>query len=92
MAKSVALGAHFEKFVADQVARGRYNNESEVMRAGLRLLEEHELRLKELRALIDDGDRDIAEGRTTRITNPKKFADGVVARGRVRAAAKTGRA
>jgi len=92
MAKSVALGAHFEKFVADQVALGRYNNESEVMRAGLRLLEEHELKLKELRTLIDEGDRDIAEGRTTRITNPKQFAAGVVARGRARAAAKKERA
>jgi antitoxin ParD1/3/4 len=60
MPKSVALGAHLEKFVADQVARGRYNNESEVVRAGLRLLEEHELRLRrldtgELRARWDAG-------------------------------------
>lgn len=50
MPKSVALGAHLEKFVTDQVKRGRYNNESEVVRAGLRLLEEHELRLRRLDA------------------------------------------
>lgn len=92
MAKSVALGAHFEKFVADQVALGRYNNESEVVRAGLRLLEEHELKLKELRALIDEGDRDLAEGRTTVIADTKAFTADLVARGRARAAAKKARA
>ena len=64
MPKSVALGSHFEKFVAAQVADGRFNNESEVVRAGLRLLEERELKLKELRALVDEGDRAYAEGRT----------------------------
>ena len=36
MPKSVALGTHLEKFVTDQVKRGRYNNESEVVRAALR--------------------------------------------------------
>lgn len=92
MAKSVALGAHFEKFVAEQVTLGRYNNESEVMRAGLRLLEEHELKLKELRALIDEGDRAHAEGRSVIIANPKTFAADVIARGRARAAAKKARA
>lgn len=60
MPKSVALGTHLESFVADQVKRGRYNNESEVVRAALRLLEEHELRLRqldvgELRARWDAG-------------------------------------
>jgi antitoxin ParD1/3/4 len=89
MAKSVALGDHFEKFLTDQVAQGRYNNESEVVRAGLRLLEEHELKLRELRTLIDQGDRDIAEGRVTVIDDPDQFAASIVARGRVRAAVKS---
>jgi antitoxin ParD1/3/4 len=92
MAKSVALGDHFERFVADQVAHGRYNNESEVVRAGLRLLEEHELKLKELRALIDEGDRAYAEGRYTVVEKPGDFAADIVARGRLRHAAKTKRA
>ena len=88
MPKSVALGDHFEKFVTAQVAEGRFNNESEVMRAGLRLLEEHELKLKELRALIDEGDRAYNEGRTTAVRKPGDLAADIISRGRSRAAAK----
>ena len=86
MPKSVLLGDHFEKFVADQVAQGRFNSDSEVVRAGLWLLEEHELKLKELRALIDEGDLALAEGRVTTVNDPKAFAAGITARGRARAA------
>ncbi len=39
---SVSLSPHFETFVRQQVDSGRFNNVSEVVRAGLRLLEEHE--------------------------------------------------
>ena len=52
---SGALGAYFENFVRTKVEQGRYNNASEVIRAGLRLLEENESQLQELRMAIADG-------------------------------------
>ena len=44
MPTSVALGSHFEEFIREQIQAGRFNNVSEVVRAGLRLLEESEQR------------------------------------------------
>ena len=59
MPTSVALGPRFETFVREQIASGRYNNVSEVLRAGLRLLEDEErareMKLQDLRAAIKAG-------------------------------------
>ena len=52
---SVALGPYFEDFIKLKIAQGRYNNASEVVRAGLRLLEENESRIMELRRAIEEG-------------------------------------
>ncbi len=52
---SVALGAYFENFIQSTIAQGRYNNASEVIRAGLRLLEEQENRVVALKNAIDEG-------------------------------------
>jgi antitoxin ParD1/3/4 len=64
---SVSLGEHFTRFVETQVGQGRYSNASDVMRAGLRLLEQHEAALAALRAALVEGEesgvgrRDVAE-------------------------------
>ena len=52
---SVALGAYFDQFIKDKISEGRYNNASEVIRAGLRLLEENEAKLYQLRSAIQEG-------------------------------------
>ena len=53
---SVSLSDHFTEFLSRQVASGRYGSASEVVRAGLRLLEEREAALQELRAEIAKGE------------------------------------
>ena len=50
---SYYVGKHFEKFIRGQVAAGRYNNASEVVRNALRLLEESELKHKALKEHIE---------------------------------------
>ena len=52
---SVALGAYSEDFIKMKIEQGRYNNASEVIRAGLRLLEENESHLQELKMAIAEG-------------------------------------
>ena len=52
---SVSLGNYFDQFVSGQVSSGRYKNVSEVVRAGLRLLEEEEQKIIALRRAIDEG-------------------------------------
>ena len=52
---SVTLGDHFDGFVAEQVQSGRYGSVSEVIRAGLRKLEDDEQKLETLRRLISEG-------------------------------------
>lgn len=53
---SVVLSDHFNEFIARAVASGRYNSASDVVRAGLRMLEENEQKLDRLRAEIIKGE------------------------------------
>ena len=53
---SISIGEHFDAFIAQQISQGRYGSASEVVRAGLRQLEEHETQLATLRAALADGE------------------------------------
>lgn len=52
---SITLGTYFDEFIQGILREGRYKNASEVIRAGLRLLEEEEQKIKALRYGIQEG-------------------------------------
>jgi len=52
---SVSIGDYFDNFIQSRISAGRYKNASEVVRAGLRLLEEEENKIAALRAAIQEG-------------------------------------
>lgn len=54
---SITLGPHFDEFIDSQLNSGRYESVSEVVRAGLRLLEQTENKLEHLRRLLDEGEQ-----------------------------------
>jgi antitoxin ParD1/3/4 len=68
---SISLGNHFESFVENSIAKGRFNNASEVIRAGLRLLEEEESRIAALKMAIQEG----IESGTAENYDPKKHIE-----------------
>jgi antitoxin ParD1/3/4 len=54
---SVTIGSHIETFIAGQLEEGRYGSASEIVRAGLRLLEDHETKVRQLRAALVEGEQ-----------------------------------
>lgn len=63
MAISADLGAHLEDYVNELVTRGRYNSKSEVLREGVRLVQEREAKLAALDAALARGLADAKAGR-----------------------------
>ncbi|HEX5152551.1 MAG TPA: type II toxin-antitoxin system ParD family antitoxin [Parafilimonas sp.] len=68
---SVSLGDHFEDFVDSSVSTGRFKNASEVIRAGLRLLEEEESKIVALKKAIDES----VKGGVAKNFNAKKHLE-----------------
>lgn len=54
---SITLGKHFEVFIANQINSGRYGSASEVIRAGLRMLEKSETKTEALRRALEEGEK-----------------------------------
>ncbi|ABQ07525.1 MULTISPECIES: type II toxin-antitoxin system ParD family antitoxin [Flavobacterium] len=73
---SISLGNHFENFIENSLSEGRYKNASEVVRAGLRLLEEEENKLLVLKKAVQDG---IESGRAENF-DPKKHLESLKAK------------
>jgi antitoxin ParD1/3/4 len=77
MPTSVALTPHFEKLTKQLVASGEYNNVSEVVREGLRLVEERQklqkAKLKALRAAVKLGMDDLKAGRYIEFNSPTEL-------------------
>ena len=63
MAISADLGAHLEGYVNELVTKGRYNSKSEVLREGVRLVQEREAKLAALDAALARGIADVEAGR-----------------------------
>jgi len=53
---SISLSDHFESFISNKIGSGRYHSASEVIRAGLRLLEQEEKRIEALKQALDLGE------------------------------------
>ncbi|MGN6550757.1 MAG: type II toxin-antitoxin system ParD family antitoxin [Pararhizobium sp.] len=79
--RSFVIGDRYEQFIEAQLASGRFNNASEVVRAGLRLLEDREAELAELRALIAEGDEQLERGEGVVIRSIEEYGRQIVEEG-----------
>ncbi|RVU84388.1 type II toxin-antitoxin system ParD family antitoxin [Leucothrix sargassi] len=62
---SISLGDHFNEFIGTRIEMGRYGSASEVVRAALRLLEEHEAKIEALQASLKEGMESGVSNRST---------------------------
>lgn len=77
---SFSLGSHDRTFIEKQVMEGRFGNRTEVVRAGLRLLEDYEnkQKLQRLRLEIAKGESDLQAGRVTEYENGQALFNDIV--------------
>jgi antitoxin ParD1/3/4 len=72
MASSVDLGPQLESFIAGLIEKGRYNSKSEVLREGVRLVQEREAKLAALHAAIEKG---LADSNAARVKPASEVFD-----------------
>jgi len=72
---SISLGSHFENFVTSAIAEGKYNNVSEVVRAGLRLLENEEKKHQAIIEALKKGEKSEDVENFTRESHMKYLHD-----------------
>jgi antitoxin ParD1/3/4 len=77
---NIYLGKHFEEFIRKQVESGRYANASEVVREALRLYEDNEIKLEQLRAKIAEGMASIERGDVIEIDDLDAYFDDLIRR------------
>ena len=77
---SLTLGPHWEAFIREEVASGRYATASEVVRAGLRELEERGRKLEALRAYLDVGIEQARRGEFGELEEPELIVRRAMAR------------
>jgi len=82
--RTFSLGSHFDGVIDSQLAAGRFDNASEVVRAGLRLLEDYEARMSRLRQDISKADAQFTNGEGIAVSDSRAFANDIVGRGRAR--------
>ena len=91
--RNVNLTEHFDRFVEEQVASGRFTSASEVLRAGLRLLEqqarEEEEKLVALRALAAEAFGELDQGQGITLLGEEELAERIAQIGRRVAAGPT---
>ncbi|MCB0325911.1 MAG: type II toxin-antitoxin system ParD family antitoxin, partial [Bdellovibrionales bacterium] len=79
--RNINLTEHYDKFVEEQIDAGKYKNASEVLRAGLRLLEEQtrtdEQKLKLLRKLAADGFRELDQGQGVNVSSESELRNAI---------------
>ncbi len=84
--RNINLTEHYDEFVEQQIGAGKYKNASEVLRAGLRLLEEQakaeEQKLKLLRKLAAEGFRELDQGQGLTITSERELRNVIAKIGR----------
>ena len=66
---SISLGNHFQEFINEKIKSGRFHSASEVIRAGLRLLEDQETKIQNLREALIEGEK----SKTIKDFDPKKL-------------------